>query len=558
MPRTFAPTFAAALEALSHHETRGYTFQSSDGKERFVSFREMFHEARRRGGRLQALGLAKGDRLGVIVEDGYEFVLTFLGAVQAGVVPVPMYPALSFKDVSGYLATVRHVLESAGARTLLVSPTMREHVQDTGNTAGVAQWLGLEDLAGEATMQPVEITPDDLAFLQFTSGSTSRPKGVMVTHGNLHANSVGIMLDGLKSTPADTGVSWLPLYHDMGLIGFVIAPIFANVQIVLLQTATFARRPWAWLDAISRHRGTITYAPNFAYSLVAKRLRDRDLEGIDLSSLRVAGCGAEPIQARTLVAFADRLASHGFNRHAFTPSYGMAEATLAISIAHGADEPRWLRLDATALRAGTVSIARDDDAEAVEVVDCGPVIPHHRLQIVSPENGAVLGEREIGEILFDGPSRTSGYYRAPEATEGSFKNGWLHTGDLGFVSDERVFVCGRSKDLVIVRGKNFFPQDIEWVAAEIEGVRRGNVVAFGSQDESREEQLVVVAEALSSEAAGLPERIASTVLRAIGITPWRVELVPQGTLPRTSSGKPQRRKTRELFERGQLPKLRES
>jgi fatty-acyl-CoA synthase len=483
-------------------------------------------------------------------------VLTFLGAIQAGVVPVPMYPALSFKDVPGYLATVRHILECAGARALLVSPTMRPHVQDAANTAGVSQWIGLDDLHGDAPLAPVEITADDLAFLQFTSGSTSRPKGVRVTHGNLRANAIGIMLDGLKSTPADTGVSWLPLYHDMGLIGFIVAPIFANVQVVLLQTATFARRPWAWLDAISRHKGTITYAPNFAYNLVAKRLRDRDLAGIDLSSLRVAGCGAEPIQARTLEAFADRMRAYGFDRHAFTPSYGMAEATLAIAIAHGPDEPRWLRLEASALREGRVEIARGDDTEAVEVVDCGPVIPHHRLRIVSPQTGAVLGEREIGEITFDGPSRTAGYYNAPDATAAAIRDGFLYTGDLGFTHDGRVFVCGRSKDLVIVRGRNYFPQDIEWIAAEVDGVRRGNVVAFGSLDTDREEQLVVVAEALSSEAAGLPERIGAAVLRAVGVAPWRIELVPQGTLPRTSSGKPQRSKTRDLFERGELPKLR--
>jgi fatty-acyl-CoA synthase len=553
--RTFAPTLAAALEALSGNETRGYTFQASDGKETKLSFRTMWLEAQRRAGRLQALGLSKGERLGIIVEDGQEFVLAFLGAIVAGVVPVPMYPAMSFKDIAGYQATVRHVLESAGARALLVSSAMREHLQDAANTAGVAQWLGVDDLQGEATFTPVEITPEDMAFLQFTSGSTSRPKGVVVTHANLHANARGIMLDGLKSTPADIGVSWLPLYHDMGLIGFVISPLFADVQVVLMQTATFARRPWAWLDAISRHRGTITYGPNFAYNLVAKRARARDLEGLDLSSLRVAGCGAEPIQAQTLRAFAERMSTVGFNQAAFTPSYGMAEATLAISIAHSPKEPRALALDAVALRANRVEPAREGEASA-EVVNCGPVLPGHEVRIVSPETGAVLGEREIGEITFRGPSVTEGYFRAPEPTAAAYRDGWLHTGDLGFLADGDVHVCGRVKDLVIVRGRNYFPQDIEWVAAEIEGVRRGNVVAFASQDEEHEEQLVVVAEALSSEAEGLAEKISAAVLRAAGVAPWQVVLVAQGSLPRTSSGKPQRRKTRELFETNALHRVR--
>jgi fatty-acyl-CoA synthase len=554
IPRTFAPTLVAALAALGDEELRGYTFQASDGSETKFSFAAMWREAQRRAGRLQALGLRKGDRLGIIVEDSQEFVLSFLGAVTAGVIPVPMYPAMSFKDIPGYLATVRHVLQTAGAGALLVSSTMREHLHDAANTAGVAQWLEVKDLAGEATMNPVEVTPEDVAFLQFTSGSTSRPKGVVVTHANLRANAWGIMVDGLKTTPADVGVSWLPLYHDMGLIGFVIAPLFANVQVVLMQTATFARRPWAWLDAISRHRGTITYGPNFAYNLVSKRARARDLQGLDLSSLRVAGCGAEPIQKATLEAFADRMAPLGFRRSAFAPSYGMAEATLAISIAHSPREPRALRLDPAALRANRVVPA--GEGEGVDVVNCGPPLPGHAVRIVSPETGAVLGEREIGEITFAGPSVTGGYFRAPEPTAAAYRDGWLHTGDLGFLDGGEVYVCGRLKDLVIVRGRNYFPQDIEWVAAEVEGVRRGNVVAFASQDEEREEQLVVVAEALSSDAAGLPERIAAAVLRAVGVAPWKVVLVAQGSLPRTSSGKPQRRKTRELFETGGLSLVR--
>lgn len=554
MSRSFAPTLAAALEALSRDDVRGYTFQSSDGRETKLSFQQLWLEARRRAGRLQSLGLQKGDRLGIIVEDAQQFVLTFLGAITAGVIPVPMYPALSFKDIPGYLATVRHILHSAEAKALVISPTMREHLHDPSST-GVERWLRLEDLQGDSSFEPVTVTPEDIAFLQFTSGSTARPKGVTVTHANLRANAWGIMVDALDTTPEDIGVSWLPLYHDMGLIGFVIAPLFANVQVVLLQTATFARRPWAWLEAISRHRGTITYAPNFAYNLVAKRTRDRDLAGLDLSSLRVAGCGAEPIQAKTLLAFAERMAPLGFRRNAFAPSYGMAEATLAISIARSPLEPRWLSLDADALRANQVAPARPGQP-AVDVVNCGPVLPGHQVKIISPDTGDILGENQIGEIVFTGPSVTKGYFRAPEATATTYRDGWLYTGDLGFLSNGEVFVCGRLKDLVIIRGRNYFPQDIEWVVAEVEGVRRGNVVAFATQDDSGEEQLVVVAEALSSEAHGLPERISSTVLRTIGITPWKVVLVAQGTLPRTSSGKPQRRKTRELFETSQLQVIR--
>ena len=494
--------------------------------------------------------------MGIIVEDAREFVLSLLGAMTAGVVPVPIYPAFSFKEMSGYCATVRHIVQTAGAETVLASPTMRQHLEGAPALSGLTRWLALEDLSVDAEFRPLEIAPSDVAFLQFTSGSTSQPKGVVVTHDNLRANSEGIMVHGINSTPADIGVSWLPLWnHDMGLIGFVFAPIFANVQVVLMHTATFARRPWSWLETISRNRGTITYAPNFAYNLIARRARDRDLAGIDLSSLRIAGCGAEPIHARTLHAFAERMKAYGFRREAFVPSYGMAEATLAISIAHSPREPRWLQLDADALRADTVK--RVERVGGVDVVNNGPVLPGHEVRIVSVETGDALGEEQIGEITVRGPSITSGYFRAPEQTALAFRDGWLRTGDLGFLSAGDVYVCGRLKDLIIVRGRNHFPQDIEWIVAEVEGVRRGNAVAFSTTDSDGDEQLVVVAEALSSEAAGLPERIASAVLQSAGVSPWQVVLVAQGSIPKTSSGKPQRRKTRELFATGGLQRVRE-
>jgi fatty-acyl-CoA synthase len=321
-----------------------------------------------------------------------------------------------------------------------------------------------------------------------------------------------------------------------------------------------------WLDAIHRHRGTITYAPNFAYALVAKRLKDKDVQGLDLSCIRIAGCGAEPIQAKTLRDFADRLKPAGFNPKAYIPSYGMAEATLAISFApHG----RGFSTDTIDPESLQTSETKPSSAEgAQELVCCGKAFPDHEIAIID-EQGKRLGERQVGQIVTTGPSISSGYFNEPELTEESFKTIpgdpriWLHTGDLGYFVDGSVYICGRLKDIIIIRGRNFYPNDIEWVASELPGVRRGNVVAFGVtvdaqggfvEDGTGEEQLVVCAEAFSGDAEKLVTEIQQAVTEQIGIAVWKVEMVPQGGLPRTSSGKPQRRKTKRMFIDGTLPK----
>ena len=578
------PTLVAAVRALAHDTVRGFTFVRPDGSERHLPFAEICQQAEHRAGHLIARGLAKGDRVALVIPDGDEFVLSFLGAAFAGLVPVPIYPQLSFKNVSGYHETVRHIVKASGARFLLTTATTRPYVEPVlapSPTGEAAELQTIETV--DAFQQPLPegalervralvVDPDDLAFLQFTSGSTSRPKGVAVTHGNLAANSEAFMIHGLgKDSSIDKGVSWLPLFHDMGLIGFVIGPLFTDIPVVFLPTASFVRAPRLWLETIHKHRGTITYAPNFAYALVSKRLKEKEVESFDLSCLRRAGCGAEPIQAKTLREFAAKLAPARFDPRAFLPSYGMAEATLAISFVPRMTGVRTDLVDARALEKKVAEVASADAIEHAaagetalvrELVNCGRAFPGHEMAIIDEQENK-LGDRQVGEIITRGPSIAQGYYQEPELTAASFKDGWLHTGDLGYLVDGEVFICGRAKDLIIVRGRNFYPSDIEWTVSELPGIRRGNVVAFAiaidasgapTVDGAGDDQLVICAEGFQSDAAALSETIKSVVASEHGLAVHDVVIVPQGSLPRTSSGKPQRRKTRQMFSAGELPR----
>jgi len=555
-PKHVAPTLVEAVRRLAHDTKRGFVFVKSDGSERFCSFSDIDAESARRGAHLAARGLKKGDRVALVIPDGEEFVLSFLGALYAGVVPVPIFPQLSFKNVDAYHDTVAHIARASGASMLLTTTSTKPYVEPALAKTSLGSIATVDELAAPAPKAlDVNVTPDDLAFLQFTSGSTSRPKGVMVTHGNLAHNSEAFMIHGLaKDSSIDKGVSWLPLFHDMGLIGFVVGPLFTDIPCVFLPTASFVRTPRVWLETIHKHRGTITYAPNFAYALVAKRLKDRDVAGLDLSCLRIAGCGAEPIQAKSLRDFAERLAPAGFDQRAYMPSYGMAEATLAVTFVPRRVGLRTDTIDPKELTAGKAA-PRDGGQE---LVDCGRAFPDHEVAIMD-EHANKLGDRKVGQIVVRGPSVTAGYFAEPELTAEAFKTidgeTWLHTGDLGYLVDGNLFVCGRLKDMIIVRGRNYYPTDIEWAVSELPGIRRGNVVAFGV-DVDGEEHLVVCAEAHQSDAAGLTETIATTVASQFGLSVHRVEIVPQGSLPRTSSGKAQRRKTRQMYLDGTLPRAR--
>ncbi len=572
-PTVTAPTLVDAVRSLGDDTKNGFVFVQPDASEKLYSFHDLAREAERRGAALRARGLAKGDRVAMVVPSGDEFVLSFLGALFAGLVPVPVYPQLTLKNVEGYHETVAHLARASGASMLLTTDAARPFVEPVaGLVPGVRSVVSVQELGSEGAGDTcdVGVGPGDLAFLQFTSGSTSRPKGVMVSHANLAANAEAFMIHGLRRDPAvDKGVSWLPLFHDMGLIGFVVGPLFTHIPCVFLPTASFVRAPRLWLDKIHQHRGTITYAPNFAYALVAKRLKDKDVEGLDLSCLRVAGCGAEPIQAKALRDFAARLEPAGFDPKAFLPSYGMAEATLAVTFVPKGDGLQIDEVDGAALATGR-AVPSQDLAQARPIVNCGRAFPGHEVAIIDAA-GRALGERQVGQIVVSGPSVSRGYFNQPELSAATFKTlpgmgdaPWLHTGDLGYLAGGSLFVCGRVKDVIIVRGRNYYPSDIEWSVGELSHVRRGNVVAFGVHadgegrvvDAGGEEQLVVCCEGASADAEAIRVAAAERVAERFGLTVREVVVVPLASLPRTSSGKPQRNATRSLYIEGTLRRSR--
>jgi fatty-acyl-CoA synthase len=559
----YPTTLVEALDRLPGSQNadgslRGFRFLTTDREDRFYSYADLRAEAHRRAAILASHGLEKGDTVALVCPENHEFVLTFLGASVGGFVPVPIFPGATFKASDHYIDTLEHIAQAARSKVLVCITKNLEVIEKLEERASTKDLIILaadRDFAGEApAFTPPTVTPEDLCFLQFTSGSTNKPKGVAIKHKNLVANTTSFLgPDGLARTREDVGVSWLPLFHDMGLIGFVLGTLIVDLPVVLFQTSTFVRMPRLWLELITKHKGTITYAPNFAYDLLTKRVTEKDLATLDLSSLRVAGCGAEPIRARTLTDFAAKFAKCGFDANALLPSYGMAESCLAITF-HQRGTPMIVdKVDADELRRGKavqVSDAGGDASRALELVSCGVPFPGHELAIVD-ENGQAVGERVVGQILSKGPSVNDGYFENAEATAESFKDGWLHSGDLGYRAGGNVYICGRVKDLLIVNGANHYPQDIEWVVGDLEGVRRGNVVAFSVMRDGLE-QLVVAAEGNSGDASRLKTEIARVVSETFGLTPAHVAICPVGALPKTSSGKAQRRKSKTMWESREL------
>jgi fatty-acyl-CoA synthase len=445
------------------------------------------------------------------------------------------------------------MLAAARASLLLADPpiaytlrSLRDEVPSLREVVSIAE---LPE-AGELTCGAV--SDDQVVFLQFTSGSTSAPRGVRVTHGSLWANAHAIMVDGLRASSEDRGVSWLPLYHDMGLIGFVMSPLVTRTPITFISTLDFLKRPEVWVRTLSEDRGTISFAPNFGYALTARRTTST--EGLDLSAMRVLGCGAEPIQPDAINSFFERFGEAGLKRSAFLSCYGLAETTLAVTFAGMEDE---LKVDQLEFE----SEPTDDDTSGIHrlehhipVVSCGRPLPHHQVSILG-ENGEPVPEGRVGEIFVEGPSVTGGYWDDEEETNRTFVDGGVRTGDLGYMSEGELYVTGRLKDTLIVRGRNFDPTPIEVAAGRVDGVRTGNVAAFSISGDLTE-QIVVAAEYREGE----PETIESEIVRAVqhdlGLTVSEVALIEAGSLPKTTSGKLQRSATRDQYLNGTLGLLR--
>lgn len=555
-------TVAQAIEDAVASTNTGYRFISEDSDaEPFFTHGGIERASARFGGALQAMGLGKGDRVALILPDNTDFVFAFLGAVRAGIIPVPIYPPTGLGKLAGYLENTLHIVAKSGAKVLLTNNdiklmlgTIQEKAPELRKIIAIE---GVRNMREE--LKPEKIELDDICFLQFTSGSTSRPKGVILTHANLAANVKAIMQVGLSIRDSiDSGVSWLPLYHDMGLIGFVIAPLYHRNTITFLPPLLFLKRPVRWLETITRHRGNISFGPNFAYALCVKRIKESEMNGLDLSSWRVAGCGAEPIRAENLKAFADKFERVGFRDKSFVCCYGMAESTLAISFSAVNTGVTTDFVKGDALWGSGRAEPVDPSSEgSAGIVQCGAPFEDHDVKAFALDDETSerpLGEREVGELRLRGPSVMRGYWSDPELTRSTFAGGWLKTGDLGYIAGGNVHICGRSKEVIIVNGRNYYPQDLEWEASRVEGVRKGNVIAFGTMKPHNDrERVVIVFEAgAHGDRTALKGEVRRVVQQALGLTVDDVVPVASGVLPKTSSGKLQRAATRTLYENGDL------
>lgn len=546
--------FTNLAEALDYAAkgTSGFNFYTGRGELRTVlTYSELQKESRLLAKRLLGLGLERGSRMAIVAETHPDFPRFFFACQYAGYVPVPLPASIHLGGHKAFVGQLRNLLSQCRASMAMAPPEFLNFLLEATEGLGL-KIVGAPESFDKLAEQDVELLPlqsDETAYLQYTSGSTRFPRGVMVTEAALMHNLAGIIRDGLKLTSSDRCVSWLPYYHDMGLIGFVLAPLASQLSVDYLATRDFAMRPRLWLNLMTRNRGTVSFAPPFGYDLCTRRIREADSLTFDLSSWRVAGVGAEPIRAEILEAFAAKLAPFGFNSKAFVPSYGMAECSLAISFAPLDQEVRSDEVDAEQL--SEQQVAQPVDATTPEslrkrLVDCGAALPGHEIQI-RDEFHQVLPERQCGVIHVRGPSVMTGYFEDPEATaEVLSSDGWLNTGDIGYMINGSVVITGREKDMIIINGRNIWPQDLEAIAEQQPEIRPGDASAISvtAADDSESAVMVVqLRENDEKKRRDLSNRIISTVRQQLGID-CTIELVPAHTLPRTSSGKLSRAGTR--------------
>ena len=546
-----ARDFSQLLEQLSGSDREAHRYRSNGSVDE-LSYGELVAEADRLARGLYRVGARRGDRVGLVLHRARDFIPAFLGCVRAGFIAVPLYPPLSLGQLASWAETTARMLATARASVLLADPPVAMTLRSLRDQVpSLREVVSLGELPDGGELPIEAVTDDQVVFLQFTSGSTSAPRGVRVTHGSLWANAHAIMVDGLGATSDDRGVSWLPLYHDMGLIGFVMSPLVTRSPVTFLSTLDFLKRPETWVRTLSEDRGTISFAPNFGYALTAKRTKS--IEGLDLSAVRVLGCGAEPIQPEAIDGFYDRFADAGLKRSSFLACYGMAETTLAVSFAGMKDE---IKVDHVELE----SEPTDRDASGVHrlshripVVSCGRPLRRHQVTILG-EDGQPVPEREVGEIFVEGPSVAGGYWDDEESTNRVFVDGGVKTGDLGYMHDGELYVTGRLKDTIIVRGRNFDPTPLEVAAGRVDGVRQGNVAAFSVSDKVTEE-IVIAAEYREGDPDKIESDIVRAVQREVGLTVSEVVLIEAGSLPKTTSGKLQRSATRQQYLDGTLGRI---
>ncbi len=544
-----------------------------------LTFGELYAAAQKCAEELARRGVPAGGRVSLMLPTSRQFFICFAGILLAGAVPVPIYPPFRADRIEEYAGRQAAILNNAGVCLLLtfrraeaVAKLLKPRVK---SLLGVVDADKLLEAAEKVPPPAPGALPafisgsrvrkgSDIALLQYTSGSTGDPKGVTLTNANLLAN-MRVIAKGVELGPDSVGISWLPLYHDMGLIGAWLTLLLHGVPLAVMSPLAFLTRPERWLQAMSKHRGTITAAPNFAYELCVRKVSDKAMEGVDLSSMRVVMNGAEPVNPETLERFANRFAKYGFRREAMFPVYGLAEASLGVTFPPLNREPRVERVQREAFTAqGRAVPAAANDESAIAFVSVGKAFPGHELKIVD-EQGNEVAERTEGFLWFRGPSSTSGYFENPEATAKLMPQGpvgpdggypWLNSGDRAFEADGEIFITGRVKDIIIKGGRNLYPHEVEELASRAEGIRKGCVVAFGLKDSHNgTEKLVIVAESREQDVArraAIVAAINDEVSRGLGLPPDRVELIPPGSIPKTSSGKLRRDGTKQLYAAGTL------
>ncbi len=538
---------AKSAKGLNFHDARGTL-------ERVYPYSSMRADAIEAAHRLIAAGVGKGDRVALIAETVPEFAALFCGTVYAGAWPVPLPLPTTFGGKENYIEQLAVQLESSDPKLLLYPAEIAEMASAAARRQGCEgiDWEAFAAREAPAVDLP-EAQPDDICYLQYSSGSTRFPTGVAVTHRALLHNLYG-HATAMEIGENDRVVSWLPWYHDMGLVGCFLSLIANQVSVDYLKTEHFARRPLAWLDLISRNQGTtLSYSPTFGYDICARRISSQSsvAERFDLSRWRLAGNGADMIRPDVMQNFVNAFADAGFKASAFTPSYGLAEATLAVTVMPPGEGIHVELVAEERLSGSKRDLSRPARYRAI--VNCGKPLPDMEVEIRG-ENGKAKKDHQIGKVWCRGPSVMHSYFRNQEATDECLVDGWLDTGDMGYMADGYLFIVGRAKDMIIINGKNHWPQDIEWAVEQLPGFNHGDIAAFAVETENGEEAPAVLVHCRVSD----PEeriRLRDTIrdkVRSITGMNCVVELVPPRTLPRTSSGKLSRAKAKRLYLSGEI------
>lgn len=548
-PANFS-TLTEALDYAAQGDTGSNFYTGRGAIYASVTYSELREQAITLAQQLLGLGVAKGDRVALVAETNPDFIRFFYACQYAGLIPVALPASVKVGAHSAYVAQLKLLLEASDASVGMASEGYLPFLQEASEALGM-RMVDTPDAfyalpAGNEVLPTAQ--PDDISYIQYTSGSTRFPRGVVIKHETAMANLQGIVTDGLKMDSNDRMMSWLPFYHDMGLVGFVLVPMAAQVSIDYLDTREFALRPRQWMSLMTKTRATISFAPSFGYDLCARRVRPADVASYDLSNWRVAGIGAEMIRPETLEHFAEMMTPAGFDQRAFLACYGMAECTLAVSFSPLNTGFTTHHIDADHLSEHHEAVLLDEsetEGRGRHFVNCGVPLPNFEVEI--RDGNEVLDDWQSGVIYLRGPSVMSGYYNLPEETSHALcDDGWLNTGDIGYLVDGVLTITGRKKDLIIIHGRNIWPQDLEHVAETQPEVRSGDAVAFSAPDHEGEEMCVLMVQCREQDPVkrnNLVRRLTALVRMEMSLDCY-VQLVPNRSLPRTSSGKLSRAKAR--------------